>query len=198
MNCRGIESLILAERDGALTPAERAALSDHVATCPACRQLRTQLATSLEAYKAGAASVRVPDVDAAWRDLQAEIHAPARRAKKRPLAPVIWFSAPLVAAAAALALVFLVGGSPFGRQAVQELPVGIAAVADVPPPPPPPPAYAPPPPPPAIPMYDPSIIAGADFVEAGDPNASTVVYVDKESGWLVVWATDVDAAPTRG
>ena len=39
--------------------------------------------------------------------------------------------------------------------------------------------------------------AGADFVEAGDPNASTMVYVDKDSGWLVVWATDVDAQ-TRG
>ena len=29
-----------------------------------------------------------------------------------------------------------------------------------------------------------------DFVEAGDTSASTMVYVDKDSGWLVVWATD--------
>ena len=113
MTCRDIEPLILAERDGALTPAERTALSDHVAACPACAQLRTQLAASLEAYKSGVASVRVPDVDEAWRELQAQMHAPGNRAKKRPLAPVIWFGAPLVAAAAALAMVFLVGGSPF-------------------------------------------------------------------------------------
>jgi len=46
-------------------------------------------------------------------------------------------------------------------------------------------------------MYDPSIIAGADYVEAGNPNASTMVYVDKESGWLVVWVTD-EYMPTRG
>ena len=34
--------------------------------------------------------------------------------------------------------------------------------------------------------------ARADYVEAGDANASTMVYVDKDSGWLVVWATDAD------
>ncbi|MEN9403282.1 MAG: hypothetical protein RL091_1985, partial [Verrucomicrobiota bacterium] len=35
-------------------------------------------------------------------------------------------------------------------------------------------------------------VARAEYVEAGDVNASTMVYVDKESGWLVVWATNVD------
>jgi len=32
--------------------------------------------------------------------------------------------------------------------------------------------------------------AHADFVEAGNPAASTMVYVDNDSGWLVVWAAD--------
>ena len=36
-------------------------------------------------------------------------------------------------------------------------------------------------------------IAQAEYVEGGDASASTMVYVDKESGWLVVWATDGDA-----
>ena len=40
---------------------------------------------------------------------------------------------------------------------------------------------------------DNEVIAEAEFVEAGDINAATMVYVDKESGWLVVWATDLDA-----
>ena len=35
-------------------------------------------------------------------------------------------------------------------------------------------------------------VARADYVEAGDTNASTMVYVDKDSGWLVVWASDAD------
>jgi len=34
------------------------------------------------------------------------------------------------------------------------------------------------------------MVAQAEFVEAGDNTASTLVYVDKDSGWLVVWAAD--------
>lgn len=33
-------------------------------------------------------------------------------------------------------------------------------------------------------------LARAEFVEAGNADASTMVYVDKESGWLVVWASE--------
>ncbi|MDQ5978641.1 MAG: hypothetical protein QG602_1615 [Verrucomicrobiota bacterium] len=151
MNCRDNESLILAERDGALTKPQLAALSDHVAACPACAKLRADLATALRAYKSGLAEVPAPDADEAWRELQARLHAPARRAKKRPLAPLIWFGAP-IAAAAALAIALLPrSGEPL----------------------------------PASPLE-----ARAEFVEAGDPAASTLVYVDKESGWLVVWAVE--------
>ena len=49
------------------------------------------------------------------------------------------------------------------------------------------------PPTPELFSPDNEAIAEAEFVEAGDINASLMVYVDKESGWLVVWATDVDA-----
>lgn len=163
MNCHDIESLILAERDGALTKDQLAALSDHVAACPGCRKLRADLASALASYKAGVSSVATPDADEAWRALQSRLHQPAR---KRPLAPVIWFGTPL-AAAAAVAFAFIVSRPP--------TPAPAAGLALTPPP-----------------LYDPSVIAGADFVEAGDPNASTMVYVDKESGWLVVWATDAE------
>ena len=166
MNCRDTESLILAERDGKLTTDQLAALSDHVAACPACRKLRTDLATALGAYQDGLTSVPVPDADEAWNDLQARLRKPD---EKRPLAPVIWFAAPL-AAAAALAFAFFTT-----RPAA---PVPAVEVAIAPPPPP---------------LHDPSFIAGADYVEAGDPDASVMVYVDKESGWLVVWATSVES-----
>lgn len=157
MNCRDTESLILAEQDDALTKDQLAALTDHVATCPACAQLRTNLVTALATYKAGVAAISVPNADEAWRDLQVRLRQPAR---KRPLAPVIWFGSSL-AAAAAIAFAFL-----------SNEPRSVT-------------------PAPASPqLYDSSIIAGADYVEAGDPNASIMVYVDKESGWLVVWATD--------
>ncbi|MBI5381526.1 MAG: hypothetical protein HZA31_06460 [Opitutae bacterium] len=36
-------------------------------------------------------------------------------------------------------------------------------------------------------------LARAEFVEVKDASASTMVYVDKESGWLVVWAVDGSA-----
>jgi anti-sigma factor RsiW len=162
MNCRDSESLILAERDGALPKDQLAALSDHVAACPACQKLRTALSAAHEAYTTGVGAVEPPDADDAWRALQVRL-----RPRKRPLAPVIWFGAPL-AAAAALALAFFLNrpGSS-GPAATAEI-----AALTVPPPP----------------LHDPSFIAGADFVETGDPDASVVVFVDEESGWLVVWA----------
>lgn len=175
MNCRDSESLILAERDGALTKEQRAGLSDHVAACPACAKLRTELAAALDAYQAGVRSVPVPDADEAWRSLQGRLRAPARREKRSPLAPVVWFGAPLAAAAAFAFAFFTTRPAP-----APALPSEAALTSA---------RFAPPPPP----LHDPSFIAGADFVEAGDPDASMFVFVDAESGWLVVWATELDA-----
>jgi predicted anti-sigma-YlaC factor YlaD len=159
MNCRDIEPLLLSERDGVLTSEQHAALEQHVASCPACRQLRARLAETLNAYQADAAQVTVPDVDEEWRAVRARWHE-AKSAKKRPLAPVIWFGSSLAAAAA---LIFaLVGNRP--KPAAPEV-------------------FSP----------DNEVVAEAEFVEAGDITASTMVYVDKESGWLVVWTTNGDA-----
>lgn len=175
MNCRDSESLILAERDGTLDPNKRSALSDHVAACPACRALRQNLATALASYAAAVREVPVPDADAAWRELQARLPAPAPSRKRGPLAPVVWFAAPL-AAAAAFAFAFL-----FTRPAPEPVPPSEVSLTTA--------RIGPPPPP----LHDPSFIAGADFVETGDPDAATIVFVDAESGWLVVWATPIDA-----
>jgi anti-sigma factor RsiW len=57
-------------------------------------------------------------------------------------------------------------------------------------------AFLGPKPQPAAPVVfspDNEVVAEAEFVEAGNSNASTMVYLDKESGWLVVWATDANA-----
>lgn len=177
MNCRDIESLILAERDGPLSASDSTVLSDHVAACASCQRFRSGVTAALAAYRESSRAAPVPEFDAAWRDLRARREA-AGRTKRSPLAPVIWFAAPL-AAAAALAIGLFVA-----RPLPSSVPLAASTVAVVPPPPPP--------------VEDSSIIAGADFVEAGNPNASTIVYVDKDSGWLVVWAADVDASQTRG
>lgn len=158
MNCRDIEPLLLAERDGVLTSEQHAVLAGHVAACPACRQFRAALTEATLFLKTDAANVPVPDADQAWRELRPQLAGEKTRpAKKRPLAPVIWFGSTL-AAAAALTFAFL------SRQP-QPMPTVI---------------------------LDNDVVAEAEFVEAGDLNASTLVFVDNESGWLVVWATDVD------
>jgi len=107
MNCREAETLILAERDGVLTPVQHAALERHVAGCEKCRQWQHEVAQAMETVRADMANVRVPDVETEWRAVQAKIGAPDTMSKKRRLAPVIWMTAPL-AAAAAVALAFLV------------------------------------------------------------------------------------------
>jgi anti-sigma factor RsiW len=38
------------------------------------------------------------------------------------------------------------------------------------------------------------VTAQAEYVEPGDANAATMVFVDKPSGWLVVWASDTPPA----
>ena len=161
MNCRAIETLLLAERDGVLTREQRAALVAHVASCAACRQLRATLGEALNSFQADAAQITVPDADAAWRELSAVLpETPANPAKRRPLAPIIWFGAPLAAAAAITFAIFITRPTamhPEARGPVAEN-------------------------------------ARADYVEAGDTNASTLVYVDKDSGWLVVWAAADGAA----
>ncbi len=160
MNCQQIEPLLLAERDGALSPGQRAALAEHVSGCADCRRLQSDLSAALAAWKADVTQVTVPAADAAWTALRPRL--PNRQsAPRRKLAPVIWLSAPL-AAAAALAFIFLTPD-----RHVAPPPVDIAA----------------------------PVIARAEFVEPGNANASTMVYVDKESGWLVVWAAD---ATTHG
>ena len=108
MNCRDIEPLLLSERDGVLTSTQHAALAAHVAACPACRLLRTTYGEAVTFLKTDAANVTVPDADQEWRTLRAQLHGnTAKPAKKRPLAPIIWFGAPL-AAVAALVFAFFV------------------------------------------------------------------------------------------
>lgn len=161
MNCRDIEPLLLAERDGVLTMKQHAFLDGHVAICPACQKLRARVNEATNAFKDDAAGVSTPDIEKEWEKLQAQLqNRPAKPARKRPLAPIVWFATPL-AAAAAITLAY------FGLQTPSK----------------PVPAVSPAP-----------EVAQAIFVEATDVNASTMVYVDKESGWLVVWATDGGAS----
>jgi anti-sigma factor RsiW len=163
MNCRDIESLLSAERDGMLTSAQRSSLESHVASCRACAELRTKLSQAMDAFRSEAAAVPIPDVDEEWQKVCTSLTDSKTRSRdKRPLTPILWFATPL-AAAAALAFAFF-SSSPMVQ------PTGES-------------------------MTTMSEAAQAEYVEPGDAKASTIVYVDKDSGWLVVWATDSDADP---
>ena len=158
MNCRDNEPLLMAERDGVLTPDQHAALERHVADCPACQQLRVQLASAMIAFRDDAIKIKTPDIELEWQKVRAQLsRSPA---KQRPLAPVIWFGSSL-AAAAALTFAY------FGHHSQ---------------------------PPTVEPASASTEIAQAEYVEGSDASDSTMVYVDKDSGWLVVWASDDDAA----
>ena len=155
MNCRAIEPLLLTERDGVLTAIQHTALEQHVAVCPSCQQLRARLTEAMDAFRGDATRVALPDIESEWRTLHAQLSGESTTPlKHRPLAPVIWISIAL-AAAAALTLAYL-GSHPKHSETV-------VAATD---------------------------IAQAEYVEAGNPAALTVVYFDKDSGWLVVWASD--------
>lgn len=149
MNCRDCERVILGEV-GETSAATAAAVAAHVQACPQCRALQSSLADAIAQWKTETAA-REPDAGAAWRALRPQLAAGRRRPRR--LAPLLWLSAPLAAAAALALLVH------------QPKPVEVAASAT---------------------------LAHADFVEAGNPAASTVVYVDNDSGWLVVWAADAE------
>lgn len=158
MTCRAAESLLFAERDGALSESQRAGLVRHMVACAACRQLHADLSAAAENWRANTAQVAVPDAEAEWRRLRGRIGgAEVRTSPPRRVAPVVWLVTPL-AAAAAIALAFLLQSGPAPRA---------------------------------------EDTARAEFVEAGAADATTMVYTDRESGWLVVWAVDA-SGKTRG
>lgn len=170
MNCRTAQRLLSAERDGALTPAERAGLDAHLAECAECRQARAAIAAAITGWQQATARVEVPDVEVAWQDIRREIRQSqpekSEAAARRGWAvPALWRWSVSLGAAAALAAVLALGPSW-----MEDSPEPTVAVAR-------------------------AETARADFVEVAK-DSSSMVYVDDKSGWLVVWAVD-DSRPTK-
>ncbi|HEX2852145.1 MAG TPA: zf-HC2 domain-containing protein [Opitutaceae bacterium] len=163
MNCRAVQRLLSAERDGALASHERADLDAHLAQCAGCRQARAAVAGAVESWKQSSAAIAVPDAERAWQDIRREIRTSQPEKSGSAWGLPRW-ALPL-GAAAALALAAVVSSN---RNSSEPGPTRTIARAQS---------------------------ARADFVEV-PTDASSMVYVDGESGWLVVWAVD-DARPTR-
>lgn len=167
MNCREAQSQLYAEGTGAPNESSRAALAAHLEGCAGCRQIRDHLAAALTTWRTETAQLAVPDAEREW-------HAVRRRIRGGDAATL----------------------ADTGRRrswlAWLTLPLGAAAAAAI--------AvfvYLPPEKPqPAAVVPVPAHTARADFVEAPGNNASTMVFVDDKSGWLIVWASD--AVPKQG
>lgn len=163
MNCQTSQEQLLRAQDGLLPQQQQPGLDAHLSACPACREFQASLEQVAAGIKNEAASVPVPEFDETWKNIQSRLHTPeATKPISKRVAPIIWITAPL-AAAAALVFAFLPG------QSTSEFPS--LSVSE-------------------------TSITQVDYVETDDPNATTMVYVDKQSGWLVVWADD--SAVTNG
>lgn len=167
MNCREAKTQILAERDGALAHGERAALVSHVATCSDCRQVQERLVAAFVHWKTSTHTAALPDPEREWHAVRRKIRGGAEAGEIR-LSPQRpgWLTWLTMPVATA----------------------GVAALALF--------ISLPDSPAPDKSAAAPTPFARAESVEAPGQNASTMVYVDDKSGWLIVWASD--AAPKRG
>jgi anti-sigma factor RsiW len=187
MNCRDVTPLLSAERDGPLDGAVREALERHVAACPACRRTRADLAEAAGAWRAGTARAATPDPAGEWRTLRAQLRAgtagsalgggtgPSFAPSPRRSVSPWWVTAgtlPFAAAAVWLAMLALEPGKPVPAGESGTVIALAPSLADVFPP------------------------ARADYVEA-PAESSPVIFLDQESGWLIVWA-EAPAAHTSG
>ena len=160
MNCREAQSQIFAARDGAPDENPRAALEGHVAHCAACRQVRDNLTAALGAWRTDSARATVPDAEREWHAVRRRIRGGVE-------------TNPTVARPRRSIFAWL------------PLTLGAAAAAAI--------ALV------VVVQQSSSESAGslsgkvtarADYVEAPGHNASTMVFVDDKSGWVIVLASD--------
>jgi anti-sigma factor RsiW len=157
MNCHEAEQAISAGRDEILAPARRSALSEHLASCECCRRFEAELAAAAAAWREGSRAVRVPDADHEWLAIRDRLIAGAKE-DRRAVEHTVFERLAWFSVPLAGAAAALVAGFYFF---VSGPAAGGSRV--------------------------PTEVARAEFVEIADESASPIVYVDEESGWLVVW-----------
>ena len=177
MNCRHAQDELLAARDASHGAAGSSALTEHLQNCAECRAVQQQFAQATNAWRETEAKVTIPDAQQEW-------HAVRRRLRQGETttspAPHWWrrtlqFSAPL-AAAAVIALVVWSGRESPAPPTLDPTSTSteIAQIDD----------------PWAEEFADHfAYAANVEYVETENEDASPFVYVDDESGWLIVWAS---------
>lgn len=163
MNCHESKTLLFAERDRPLDPNEHTAVEAHLAGCAECQRVRAGLQNAFALWRKQQTAVTVPNAEREW-------HAVRRRIR---------------------------GGMPLESTATPHrrprtwfpwiaFPLSAAAAIAIA-------LYVDPlgliDPNPGQPRTQSVRVDGA----AGSGEASTMVFVDDKSGWLVVWANDAGA-----
>ncbi len=163
MKCQEARSLIAAERDGTVESREHATLESHLAGCDACRRIRIDLAAALESWRAGTTQAVTPNVEQEWLAVRRRRRDASQPGDTAAQRTRNTTFAWLALPLAAAAAVALVLFFP--RSGGVDAAAGIGGPA----------------------------IARADSVEVPGGRASTMVFVDDKSGWLIVWASDAVA-----
>jgi len=161
MNCNESQQLLSRMLEHELAPEQDSLLAAHLQSCAACREFQVTLQGLSLDFQAEIDSIAMPNAEQEWMLLQSRLQSTAQTLPARQRR-----LAPLLwlgaplAAAAALAFIFI---TPSHEPKAGEPNPDVALAA---------------------------VTTQVDYVETGDPDAATMIYVDKQSGWLVVWATD--------
>jgi hypothetical protein len=123
--------------------------------------MQTRLAAALDTWRSAATRAAVPDPAREWSALRRRLRDASAPAATRPTAGRPIQWAWLAIPAAAALVALAILRPPFGPGDEPAASPAMSAVA-----------------------------ARADAVEAPGGNASTMVFVDDRSGWLIVWASD--------
>jgi anti-sigma factor RsiW len=140
-------------------PAERRpALDAHLAGCADCRRHHDELSAALASLKANDLRIQTPDAKAEWLLLSARLNQSAQPRPRTWRTPDHKWAAIWSTGALAACLALAFLLNRGGH------PGDETTLAQVPAP------------------------ARADYVELGDATATPVVYLDQDTGWLIVWA----------
>ena len=178
MNCQDAESQIFAARDAPLGAADAASLEQHLAECPHCRRVSEGLTAAADAWQQAEQKIAVPDAQQEWHAVRRRIrNGPTTESAKDGLPSwprLLRFALPL-AGACAIAISL---STRLAEPVAAPLESSVAQ-ADW--------SY-----------FDDhfTLYAQAEYVETENEYISPFVYVDEESGWLIVWASDVDETPS--
>lgn len=152
-------------RPGGPDPVVAPALESHLAACPACRLAAGRLTTSVEGWRAATLAATPPAPGAAWEPIRSAIQAPVAAPRSRLAAG--WIPAAATLAAAAAVVLLLLRPTPPPVDPSGTTMVAALAAHDAP---------------------EPTV----EWVTTSDAGAAPVVFVDADSGWVVVWALSAE------